>query len=65
LCGEDPLELDCGRTLGPVTQAYETYGKLSIERDNAILIFHALSGDTHVACYDTPGRYDGVGRCML
>ncbi|NLF02758.1 MAG: homoserine O-acetyltransferase [Anaerolineales bacterium] len=49
-----PLELDCGRMLGPVTQAYQTYGQLSPERDNAILIFHALSGDAHVAGYHTP-----------
>jgi homoserine O-acetyltransferase len=51
---EDPLELDCGRSLAPVTQAYETYGELSPERDNGILIFHALSGDAHVAGYHTP-----------
>jgi homoserine O-acetyltransferase len=51
---EPPLELDCGRSLSPVTQAYETYGELSPERDNAILIFHALSGDAHVAGYHTP-----------
>ncbi|MBN1641454.1 MAG: homoserine O-acetyltransferase [Anaerolineae bacterium] len=49
-----PLALDCGRTLSPVTQAYETYGTLSPARDNAILIFHALSGDAHVAGYHTP-----------
>jgi homoserine O-acetyltransferase/O-succinyltransferase len=51
---DPPLELDCGRTLAPVTQAYETYGTLSPERDNAILIFHALSGDAHVAGYHSP-----------
>ena len=51
---DDPLPLDCGRSLGPVTQAYETYGKLSPQRDNAILIFHALSGDAHVAGYHAP-----------
>lgn len=51
---DEPLELDCGRRLCPVTQAYETYGTLSAARDNAILIFHALSGDAHVAGYHTP-----------
>lgn len=51
---EEPLALDCGQTLSPVTQAYETYGELTPERDNAILIFHALSGDAHVAGYHTP-----------
>ena len=49
-----PLELDCGRSLSPVTQAYELYGELSPERDNAILIFHALTGDAHVAGYHSP-----------
>ena len=51
---DEPLVLDCGRELGPVTQAYETYGELSPQRDNAILVFHALSGDAHVAGYNTP-----------
>jgi homoserine O-acetyltransferase/O-succinyltransferase len=51
---DEPLPLDCGRTLSPVTQAYETYGKLNEARDNAILLFHALSGDAHVAGYHTP-----------
>ncbi len=51
---DPPLALDGGRTLSPVTQAYETYGQLNAVRDNAILIFHALSGDAHVAGYHTP-----------
>lgn len=51
---DEPLELDCARALSPVTQAYETYGALNAQRDNAILIFHALSGDAHVAGYHTP-----------
>ena len=60
---ERPLELECGQSLNSVTQAYETYGKLSPACDNAILIFHALSGDAHVAGYHTrtdkkPGWWD-------
>ncbi|MHB1294634.1 MAG: homoserine O-acetyltransferase MetX [Anaerolineae bacterium] len=51
---EPALELDCGQTLSPVTQAYETYGTLSPQRDNAILIEHALTGDAHVAGYHSP-----------
>ena len=43
------LKLDCGQTLGPVVVAYETYGELSPQHDNAILICHALSGDAHAA----------------
>ena len=44
-----PLVLRCGKRLGPIDVAYETYGQLSPEKDNAILICHALSGDAHVA----------------
>jgi homoserine O-acetyltransferase len=44
-----PLRLDCGRDLYPIRIAYETYGELSPERDNVILVCHALSGDAHAA----------------
>ena len=43
------LKLDCGRKLGPITQVYETYGRLNRRRSNAVLVFHALSGDHHAA----------------
>jgi homoserine O-acetyltransferase len=49
-----PLELECGAVLSPVTLAYETYGELSPAKDNAVLVFHALSGDAHVAGYHSP-----------
>ncbi len=39
---EDFLELDSGKRFGPITIAYETYGKLNPERSNAILVCHAL-----------------------
>jgi len=50
----DELELRSGARLGPIDVAYETYGELSPERDNAVLICHALSGDAHVAGRHTP-----------
>lgn len=46
---EAPMPLDSGQTLGPFTLAYETYGTLNEQADNAVLILHALSGDSHVA----------------
>ncbi len=60
---DSPLVLDSGATLSPVTLAYETYGELSPERDNAVLVLHALTGDSHVAGYYTeedpkPGWWD-------
>lgn len=48
------MKLECGRTLGPITLAYETYGELSDAKDNVVLIVHALSGDAHVAGYNSP-----------
>jgi homoserine O-acetyltransferase len=45
----EPVRLDCGRDLHPVRVAYETYGALSPQRDNVILVCHALSGDAHAA----------------
>ena len=43
-----PLTLDCGRVISDFPIAYETYGKLNERKDNAILIFHALTGDKFV-----------------
>ena len=45
----EPLPLDCGRSLAPVTVAYITHGTLNADRTNAILICHALTGDQFVA----------------
>ncbi|MCP4589912.1 MAG: homoserine O-acetyltransferase [bacterium] len=50
----DELRLECGRSLGPIQVAYETYGQLSPQRDNAVLVCHALTGDAHAAGYHAP-----------
>lgn len=57
------LILESGARLGPVTIAYETYGALTPDKSNVVLILHALSGDSHVAGYYSeddpkPGWWD-------
>ncbi len=39
--------LESGEKLGPITITFETYGELSPKKDNAIFIFHALTGSAH------------------
>ncbi len=48
---DEPLALDCGRTLPSYELVYETYGELNADRSNAVLICHALSGNHHAAGY--------------
>ncbi|MFA6385099.1 MAG: homoserine O-acetyltransferase [Candidatus Omnitrophota bacterium] len=64
--GQHPheLTLENGEKLGPVTLAYETYGRLNPQKTNAILIAHALTGDSHAAGFHTgdksPGWWDDM-----
>ena len=51
-----PLELEAGGTLDEYVIAYETWGELSPERDNAILVLHALTGDSHIVGDVGPGH---------
>jgi homoserine O-acetyltransferase len=55
-----PVMLDCGRELYPIRVAYETYGTVSAQRDNVILVCHALSGDAHAAGFSKTASQAGT-----
>src|SRR6266516_1194595 len=48
------LPLQRGGLLSPVTLAYETWGTLNAEGDHAILITHALTGNSHAHDIERP-----------
>jgi homoserine O-acetyltransferase len=50
----DSLPLQRGGQFGPITVAYETWGKLNAEGDNAVLITHALTGSSHAHDTERP-----------
>ncbi|HEX7444665.1 MAG TPA: homoserine O-acetyltransferase [Acidimicrobiales bacterium] len=50
------LRLESGTTLPDVTVAYETWGTLDGARSNAVLVLHALTGDSHAAGPAGPGH---------
>ncbi|MGD0787978.1 MAG: homoserine O-acetyltransferase [Terracidiphilus sp.] len=48
---DEPLLLECGRTLAGVTLHYAVYGRLNAARDNAVLVCHALTGSALVGSW--------------
>jgi homoserine O-acetyltransferase len=59
------LLTESGQLLDSVTMAYQTWGTLNPLRDNAVLVLHALTGDSHVVGpigpdQPTPGWWDGL-----
>jgi homoserine O-acetyltransferase len=52
------LKLEAGGGLESVTVAYETWGTLAPDASNAVLVLHALTGDSHAAGPAGPGHGD-------
>lgn len=67
-----PFRLEGGGSLPEVHVAYETWGELNDRHDNAVLVCHALTGDSHASGrsgpgHPTPGWWDaliGPGRAL-
>ena len=60
-----PFVLEGGGVLEEITMAYETWGELTPDADNAVLVCHALTGDSHAFGrsgygHATPGWWNGV-----
>lgn len=60
LFGEgEPLSLEAGGELGPITVEFETYGELAADGGNAVLVTHPLSADAHAAGWDVEAEQRG------
>ena len=53
------VELDCGKIIKDFPLAYETYGTLNKNKSNAILVFHALTGDQFVTNINPVTKREG------
>lgn len=51
-----PLPLEAGGELPGAQLAYETWGRLAADGSNAVLVLHALTGDSHAAGPAGPGH---------
>ncbi len=63
--GSPGLDLEGGGHLPEVTVAFETWGALDADRGNAVLVLHALTGDSHAVGpagpgHPTPGWWEGM-----
>lgn len=59
------LKLESGRELASVRIAYETWGEPNQDRSNAVLVLHALTGDSHAVgaaskAHPTEGWWNGI-----
>ena len=64
--GGPPMPMELGEVLPEVTVAYETWGTLDADAANAVLVLHALTGDSHAAGASGPGHpYPGWWRGLI
>ena len=60
----NPLKLSSGKIINEYDLKYETYGNLNKEKNNAVLVCHALSGNHHAAGFyendKKPGWWDNM-----
>jgi homoserine O-acetyltransferase len=56
LAQDRPFALEGGGVLRDITIAFETWGELSADASNAVLVCHALTGDAHAAGKSGPGH---------
>jgi len=59
------LELESGRELRSVRIAFESWGELNADHSNAVLVLHALTGDSHAVgpaskAHPTEGWWSGI-----
>ncbi len=62
---DQPLTLKSGVKFGPINAAYETYGTLNKDKSNAILVFHALTGDANAAGFHKDSKKPGWWNDMI
>ena len=53
------FKLDSGAILNDITIAFKTFGKLNKEKNNAILVCHALTGDQYLTGQNPITKKDG------
>src|ERR1700682_1475340 len=68
--GTPPVRLPAGEPLQPLTLRYALYGTLNRERDNAMLVCHALSGSARVGdwwpeMFGANGIFDTTRHCVI
>jgi len=59
------IHLESGKDFGPFKLAFETWGSLNQDASNAVLVLHALTGDSHVVggaskAHPTEGWWNGI-----